>query len=109
MQRLVRGLAELREAVPSVAPRVVVNRVRRATVGTDPHAQLTEALERYAGVAVADFVPDDRDAMDLAVLEGRVLAEVAADSPARQALARLAASLVGQSAPRPRRRLLGRR
>ena len=109
MQRLVRGLAELREAVPSVAPRVVVNRVRRATVGTDPHAQLTEALERYAGVAVADFVPDDRDAMDLAVLEGRVLAEVAADSPARQALARLAASLVGQPSPRPRRRLLGRR
>jgi MinD-like ATPase involved in chromosome partitioning or flagellar assembly len=109
MQRLVRGLAELREAVPSAAPRVVVNRVRRATVGNDPHAQLTAALERYAGIPDADFVPDDRDAMDRALLEGRVLAEVAADSPARQALARLAASLVGRPAPRAQRRLLGRR
>ncbi len=109
MQRLVRGLAELREAVPSAAPRVVVNRVRRATVGNDPHAQLTAALERYAGIPDADFVPDDRDALDRAVLEGRVLAEVAADSPARQALARLAASLVGRPAPRAQRRLLGRR
>jgi Flp pilus assembly CpaE family ATPase len=105
----VRGLAELREAVPSATPRVVVNRVRRAVVGNDPHAQLTEALERYAGIPVADFVPDDRDAMDLAVLQGRALAEVAADSPARQALARLAASLVGRPAPRAQRRLLGRR
>ena len=35
-----------------------------------------------------DFVPYDRDALDLAVLEGRALAEVAADSPARHALAR---------------------
>jgi MinD-like ATPase involved in chromosome partitioning or flagellar assembly len=109
MQRFVRGLAELREAVPSAAPRVVLNRVRRNTVGGDPHAQLTEALARYAGINEVEFVPYDRDALDLAVLEGRALAEVAAESPARHALARIAAGLVGRPAPRERRRLIGRR
>jgi Flp pilus assembly CpaE family ATPase len=109
MQRLVRGLAELREAVPSAVPRVVLNQVRRSTVGGEPHAQLTEALSRYAGITVVEFVPYDRDALDLAVLEGRSLAEVAAESPARHALARIAAGLVGRPAPRERRRLLGRR
>jgi MinD-like ATPase involved in chromosome partitioning or flagellar assembly len=110
MQRLVRGLAELREVVPSVLPRVVVNQVRRSTVGGgDPHVQLAEALERYAGIREVDFVPYDRDAMDVALLQGRALAEVAAESPARQALARIAADLVGRPAPREPRRLLRRR
>jgi Flp pilus assembly CpaE family ATPase len=109
MQRLVRGLAELREAVPSAAPRVVLNQVRRSTVGGEPHAQLSEALARYAGITEVDFVPYDRDALDLAVLEGRALADVAAESPARHALARIAAGLVGRPAPRERRRLIGRR
>ncbi|MEP6761569.1 MAG: chromosome partitioning protein [Sporichthyaceae bacterium] len=109
MQRLVRGLAELREAVPSARPRVVLNQVRRSTVGGEPHAQLTEALARYAGIIEVDFVPYDRDALDLAVLQGRALAEVATESPARHAIARIAAGLIGRPAPRERRRLLGRR
>jgi MinD-like ATPase involved in chromosome partitioning or flagellar assembly len=109
MQRLVRGLVELREAVPSAVPRVVLNQVRRSTVGGDPHAQLAEALARYAGIHEVDFVPYDRDALDLAMLEGRALAEVASESPARRALARIAAGLVERPAPRERRRLLGRR
>lgn len=109
VQRLVRGLAELRETVPSAVPRVVLNQVRRSTVGGEPRAQLSEALSRYAGINDVDFVPYDRDALDLAVLEGRALGEVAAESPARHALARIAADLVGRPAPRERRRLLGRR
>ena len=109
MQRLVRGLAELHEAVPGVLPRVVLNRVRRGSVGGDPHVQLREALERHAGILDISFVPYDRDAVDGAVLQGRALADVAADSPARLALASVAAGLVGRPAPRTRRRLLGRR
>jgi Mrp family chromosome partitioning ATPase len=34
MQRLVRGLAQLREVLPGALPRVVLNRVRRGTVGS---------------------------------------------------------------------------
>lgn len=108
MQRLVRGLAELRDAVPGALPRVVLNRVRRSAVGADPQTQLAEALERYAGLRDPAFVPEDRDALDRALLQGRALGDVAPDSPARTALAAVAASLVGRTAPRRRRGLLRR-
>jgi Flp pilus assembly CpaE family ATPase len=104
VQRLVRGLAELREVCPDVSPRVVVNRVRRGAVGPDPRRQLADALERYAGVSDVVLVPEDRDAVDTAVLQARLLSEVAPDSPARRALADLAAGLSGRAAPRGRRR-----
>lgn len=108
LQRLVRGLAQLREAVPEAAPRVVVNRLRRGPVGADPERQVREALDRYAGVTDVTFVPDDREAVDAALLQGRPLADVAPDSPARRALAGVAAGLVGRAGP-PRRRGLLRR
>jgi Flp pilus assembly CpaE family ATPase len=87
--------------------RVVVTGVRRGSVGRDPDRQLTQALSRYAGVSGPVLVPDDRAALDTCARRGRVLAEVAPDSPARRALARLAAELVGRPAA-PRRRLLAR-
>jgi Flp pilus assembly CpaE family ATPase len=108
MQRLVRGLTQLHEAVPGVLPRVVVNRVRRAAVGPDPQAQLGEALERYAGVRDVAFVPEDRAALDAAVLQAQLLGEVAPDSAVRSALAAIAAGLVGKAAPARRRGLLRR-
>ena len=104
MHRLVRGLSELRDAVPGSSPRVVVNRVRSSVVGRDPRRQLAEALERYAGVVDPVLVPDDPAAFDAALLQGRPVGEVAASSPARQPLAHLAADLVGR-VPRRRRRL----
>ena len=73
MQRLVRGLTQLREVVPGALPRVVLNRVRRGAVGAEPEAQLAEALERYAGVRDVAFVPEDREALDAALLQARAL------------------------------------
>jgi MinD-like ATPase involved in chromosome partitioning or flagellar assembly len=108
MQRLVRGITALREAAPGVLPRVVVNRVRRSAVGADPEAQLAEALERYAGVRDVAFVPDDRDALDASLLHARALHETSPDSPARRAMAAIAAGLVGRPVPRRRRGLLRR-
>jgi MinD-like ATPase involved in chromosome partitioning or flagellar assembly len=105
VHRLVRGLSELREVVPGAPSRVVVNRVRSSVVGRDPRRQVAEALERYAGVIDPVLVPDDPAAFDAAMLQARPVGEVAAASPARQALARLAADLVGR-APRRRRRLV---
>jgi len=105
LHRLVRGLSELRDAVPGAAPpRVVVNRLRSSVVGRDPRRQVAEALERYAGVTDPVLVPDDPAGFDAALLQGRPVGEVAASSPARQQLAQLAADLVGR-APRRRRRL----
>jgi Flp pilus assembly CpaE family ATPase len=108
MQRLVRGLAQLREVVPGTLPRVVLNRVRRGTVGSEPEGQLAEALERYAGVRDPAYVPEDRETLDAALLQARALHEVDAGSKARVALAGIAAGLVDRPAPLRRRGLLRR-
>ena len=109
LQRLVRGLGELREALPGVQPRVVVNRVRASAVPGDPQHEVATALGRYAGVGDLRFVPLDVDALDAAVARGRTLTEAAPTAPARLALAALAAELVGATRPQARRRLLARR
>ena len=88
MQRLLRGLTQLNEAVPGALPRVVINRVRRGAVGADPETQLAEALDRYAGVRDVAFVPEDREAFDAALLQARTIGEVSPDSRARIALGR---------------------
>lgn len=91
LQRLVRGLAELRQTVPDAEPIVVVNRLRPRTAGTgDPRRQITEALQQFAETTPDVFVPLDQPAADKALMLGRTLAEVARASPARQALAELA-------------------
>lgn len=94
LQRLVRGLAELADALgPAVRPRVVVTRVRTDAVGPEPARRVADALARYAGVDDAVLVPDDRPACDTAMLAGRMLVEVVPSSPARRPLTDLAAAL----------------
>lgn len=95
LQRLVRGLAQLREAVPMVTPIVVVNGVRKAPVGASPEEQIRQALERHAGIDDAVLIPYDRSAFDAAIAQGRTLAEVAPNSAARLAIRDLAARLAG--------------
>jgi Flp pilus assembly CpaE family ATPase len=108
VQRLVRGLGELRDVLPATAPQVVLNKVRRSVVGADPEAQLAGALERYAGVRDVVFLPYDREPLDAAVQQARLLTELAPDAPVRLALAGLAATLQGRPVPRRRPRLLRR-
>ncbi len=103
LQRLVRGLAELKDAVPGVQPQVVVNRLRGSAVPGDAAAQVRAALARYAGVTEVSFVPHDVAGLDAALAAGRTLAEAVPGSPARNALAALAASLVGARPPATRR------
>jgi Flp pilus assembly CpaE family ATPase len=109
LQRLVRGLGELREAVPGVQPLVVVNRVRAGAVPGDPAAEIGAALSRYAGVSDCRLVPLDVTGVDTALAAGRTLAEAAPASPARTALAGIAGQLLGVRPPRAKRRLLFRR
>jgi Flp pilus assembly CpaE family ATPase len=108
LQRLVRGLGDLAEVLPDVRARVVVTRVRSSSVGPSPERRVREALERYAGVHDVVVVPDDRPAVDAALLAGRTLAESAPGSPARRAVADLAAELAvpgrTSSSARSRRR-----
>ena len=101
LQRLVRGLQELREVLPgaSVPVRVLVNRVRASAIGDSPDRRVIEALNRFAGVTEPVLVPDDRAACDAAMLAGRSLTECAPQSPARLALGALAAELAGTDQP----------
>ncbi len=88
LTRLVRGLDDL-PAVSPVAPTVVVTKVGRSTAGRGPEAAVRSALDRFAGVEPL-LVPDDRDALGAALLEGRTLHEHAPGSPALRAIDTLA-------------------
>lgn len=94
LQRLVRGLADLGDVLgPASRHRVVVTRVRAASVGPGAERRVTDALARYAGVHDALLVPDDPAGCDAAMLAGRTLTELVPSSPARRAIARLAVAL----------------
>ena len=95
LQRLVRGLADLAAAVPGVTPDVVVNRVRDGVMPGDPRKEIAAALQRYAGVDPAAFLPYDRAAADAAAMRGQALCEVAASSPLRFAVRDYAREIAG--------------
>jgi len=108
LQRLVRGLAELKQPVPGVAPTVVVNRLRASAVPGDSEREVRAALARYAGVPSLTVVPLDVAGIDASAAAGQTLAESSPGSPARRAVQQLAASLLGAPLPARRRRLLRR-
>jgi Flp pilus assembly CpaE family ATPase len=94
LQRLLVGLAELREALPDARTTVVLNRVRSSAVPGPEQAR--DALRRYAGVERVTCVPLDTTGVDGAHAAGRPPVEAVPGSPARQALQQLAVSLVGR-------------
>ncbi len=96
LQRFVRGLQEL-GTVASPAPVPVVNRVRASSVGARPRESLAEVLHRFAGLEEVRLIPEDRDAVDAALLAGRTVVEHAPDSAFRRAVGDLAGLLVPTS------------
>jgi MinD-like ATPase involved in chromosome partitioning or flagellar assembly len=107
MRRLVMALGELTDAevmAPGARRIVVVNRVRASAAGPSPAQSVHEALARFAGVGDAVVVPDDRPALDKAVLQGQTLTQIAPTSPARRAVEQLAHRLTGERPRRARRR-----
>jgi MinD-like ATPase involved in chromosome partitioning or flagellar assembly len=95
MQRLVRALAELRDVEAAAPTWVVLNRVRSGVVPGDVTAELTAALQRFAGRAPAALLPADSKAVDAALATGRSLAEANRTSPLRRAIVGLAAEIAG--------------
>ncbi len=87
LSRLARGLVELRESVGQVPVRVVVNRMR-PTLGWS-EKQIGAMVADFAGGAPVHFLPEDRPAVDRALVAGRTLLE-GGESP----LTRAAAGLV---------------
>jgi MinD-like ATPase involved in chromosome partitioning or flagellar assembly len=109
LQRLVRGLAELADAVPDCRPHVVVNRVRKGPINGDAEHEIAQALSRYASIDTVVFVPNDQPSLDKALSGGRSLSEAAPESPARLALMPLAAHYAGMTVSEARNRRGGRR
>ena len=83
LQRLVRSVQDLADAVPTARPTVVVTKLRSGSVGPSPRRQVTTTLARYAGIHDPVLLPDDRGAYDAALLAGRALPEHAPSSPLR--------------------------
>ena len=95
LQRLIRGLVELRDTEISAPVWVVLNRVREAVVPGKPEVELAAALQRFAGRSPAAFLPYDRDALDAAMAHGKTLAETGGNSRLRQRMVELASALAG--------------
>jgi MinD-like ATPase involved in chromosome partitioning or flagellar assembly len=101
IQRLVRALGELTDQGLAASRVVLVNRVRASVAGPRPAEAVAQALARYAGVTDACLVPEDRPALDAALLEARTLREAVPGSPARRALASVALRVEQALSPAP--------
>jgi MinD-like ATPase involved in chromosome partitioning or flagellar assembly len=106
LARLARGLVELRDVVPTVRPRVVVNRTRPTLGWSD--REVRAMVEGFLTPLGVHFLPDDRAAADRALMCGHSLSEER-DSPLRTALAEIVHSILGEPAPRAVRGRLRRR
>jgi Flp pilus assembly CpaE family ATPase len=104
MQRLVRGLGELRAAVPDTPVWIVLNRVRRSAVPGKPEIELNAALQRFVGQSSVALLPYDLPGLDAAAMAGQTLAEAAPASPLRSAVTELAVAICGVPSPRRGRR-----
>lgn len=103
LSRLARGLVDLREAVGEVPVRMVVNRMR-PTLGWSER-DVASMVSGFGQPVSMHFVPDDRDAVDRALVTGRTLTESAPDAPVVRALAELADAVLPGSANGTGRRL----
>jgi len=104
IQRLVRGLGELRAAAVDTPVWIVLNRVRRGAVGGKPEVELDLALRRFVGQSCAALLPYDLASLDQAAIAGQTLGEAAPASPLRSAVIELAQAICGVPAPRRERR-----
>ena len=103
VQRLVRGLSELRDAEVAAPVWVILNKVRRSVVPGDPATELSAALDRFAGRRPAALLPYDQASLDAALVAGKTLGEVRPASSLRQSVITLAGALAGVPVRRHRR------
>jgi MinD-like ATPase involved in chromosome partitioning or flagellar assembly len=98
LSRLVRGLAELRELLPTTPVRVVVNRMRPTLGWTEKDVGgMVAGFTRLSGL---HFLPDDQAAVDRALVAGRTLAELG-ESAISRALSALTDAVVVSAVAMP--------
>lgn len=106
LTRLARGVLDLRETVPGADAVLVVNRMR-SSLGWS-REDVSDLLRRFTGSDPVAYLPEDRAAVDRALVEGRTLVECAPTSALAMALDALAGH-VAELPDRSRRRRLWRR
>ncbi|RYP83692.1 hypothetical protein EKO23_18215 [Nocardioides guangzhouensis] len=106
LSRLARALVELAEHAGGRPAVVVVNRMR-ASLGW-AEAEVASMVRDFGSVAALHFLPEDRAAVDRAMVAGRTLAE-GGESALTRAFGRLVDDLVPRSATPTKRGLLRRR
>ena len=89
------------ELEQSIDPLLAVNRFRTTALGKGAREELEETFLTLAKLRVDVFIPEDRENLDKAMLNGLPLALLKRSSPARVAIAELAKQLlVGSSSRR---------
>ncbi len=105
LSRFLRAHVDLLETIEDGGVIAVMNKIRASAIGLNPTAQVAQTLQRFGGITAPVLVPHDQLALDAAVLSGKTLADAAARSPARAALAELVSSrLLPQRPPAMKRR-----
>ncbi|PID53256.1 MAG: hypothetical protein CSB46_09175 [Micrococcales bacterium] len=108
--RRIRGLDQLRTAVPGCAPVVVLTGARRSALGPGFTRSARALLGTHAAVHEPVVIPDDRQALDAALLAGRPAGSKSATVQAMtELLARITADSGPAAAPAARRRIVARR
>lgn len=99
LARLLRAHGDLLETAEAARVRVVINRVRASVLGIDPHGQVRQTLQRFAGVHDAVLIENDPDAADRALLTARPVTIAAPRSALSRGIAELADALGFARAP----------
>jgi len=93
LARLLRTHADLLETVETARVHFVANRVRASVLGIDPHGQVRQTLERFAGIGDAVLIDNDPDAADAAMLTARPVPHAAPRSALSRGIAELSDAL----------------
>lgn len=105
LSRLARGLVEVRDVTGGTPVRVLVNR-RRSSLGWSER-DIAGMVEGFARLRGLHFLPEDRAAVDRALMAGQTLVE-SGDSPLGRALGEVLDQLVPAAPGAVRRRRAGR-
>jgi hypothetical protein len=96
LSRLARGLVELREITLGAPVRVVVNQMRSSLGWSE--SDIAGMVEGFSRVLGLHFLPEDRAAVDKALIAGHTLVE-SGDSALLRAVEGLASQVVPELAP----------
>ena len=99
-QRFLVAKEFIAEISQSIDPLVAVNRFRTNALGGRAKQELIETYLNLAQLRIDAFIPEDRDNLDKAMLNGLPLALLKRSSPARLAIAELAKQLLVSSPSR---------